>query len=148
MRCISEILGIRIYVKKKYIYIKNHLPQAGLACLPVQEEGPGRDWHISLLRTGLSSCSGRGSLTGLAFLSAQEQGLGLDWPPCSRRGTWTLQEPILCSLSQPFRAYINKSSFKIMNKYKHVNIFRGQSDTKNIKHQWANTFTNPIKKSF
>ena len=105
---------------------KDHLPQAGLACLPVQEEGTGLYWPISLIRTGLSSCSGRGSRTGLAFLPAPEQGprldwpvsllrkrvlpLGQDWPPCPRRGTWTLQEPILCCLSQPFWAYININS--------------------------------------
>ena len=59
---------------------KDHLPQAGLACLPVQEEGTGLYWPISLIRTGLSSCSGRGSRTGLAFLPAPEQGPRLDWP--------------------------------------------------------------------
>ena len=112
-------------LKSEYMS-KDHLPQAGLACLPVQEEGTGLYWPISLIRTGLSSCSGRGSRTGLAFLPAPEQGprldwpvsllrkrvlpLGQDWPPCPRRGTWTLQEPILCCLSQPFWAYININS--------------------------------------
>ena len=101
-------------------------PWTGLAYLPAQ------DWPVFLLRkrvpdwTGLSPCSGIGSPTGLAFLPSPEQGprldwpvsllrkrvlpLGQDWPPCPRRGTWTLQEPILCCLSQPFRAYINKNS--------------------------------------
>ena len=155
-------------LKSEYMS-KDHLPQAGLACLPVQEEGPGLDWPISLLRTGLSSCSGRGSRTGLVFLPAPEQGprldwpvsllrkrvlpLGQDWPPCPRRGTWTLQEPILCCLSQPFRAYINKKSEK-SEKEKNPSLAEDNlilvffQDIKNIKHQWANTSTYPIKKSF
>ena len=62
------------------IMSKDHLPQTGLACLPVQEEGPGLDWPISLLRTGLSSCSGIVSRTGLAFLPAREQGPRLELP--------------------------------------------------------------------
>ena len=117
MRRISEIIEIRIHVKKTLASGWAGLspcsrigPLTWLAYLPAQ------DWPVFLLRqrdpdwTGLSPCSGTGSQTRLASLSAQEEGLGLDWPPYPRRGTWTLQEPMLCCLSQPFRAYIKINS--------------------------------------
>ena len=122
MRCISEIIEIRIHVKRP-------LASGWAGLSPCSRRGnwtilaylPDQDWPVFLLRqrvpdwTGLSPCSGTGSQTRLACLSAQEEGLGLDWPPYSRRGTWNLQEPILHCLLQPFGAYLSTSSFKIIN---------------------------------
>ena len=134
MRCISEIIEIRIHVKRPLASGWAGLsPCSGRGNWTILAYLPDQDWPVFLLRqrvpdwTGLSPCSGTGSQTRLACLSAQEEGLGLDWPPCSRRGTWTLQEPILCCLSQPFWAYININSEKTI--LKNSISCRGQSDT-------------------
>ena len=103
-------------------------PCLGLAYLPAQ------NWPVFLLRkrvpdwTGLSPCSGTGSPTRLACLSAQEEGLELDWPPYSRRGTWTLQAPLLRCLSAFWGLY----KYKYIQNHIKINISItcwGQSDT-------------------
>ena len=154
MRPISEIIENTIHVKRPLASgwadlsrCSGRGPWTWLAYLPAQ------GWSVFLLRksvpdwTGLSPSSGTGSQTRLACLSAQEEGLRLDWPPCSRKGTWTLQEPLLSCLSQ---LLINISLFKIIRNIIISISSGGQSDTcifqdtKNIKHQWANTSTYSI----
>ena len=104
---------------------------------------PGaQDWPVFLLRkrvpdwTGLSPCSKTGSPTRLVCLSLQEEGVGLDWPPYSRRVAWTLLEPILRLVLQPFWAYLSISLFKIIENINISITGKGQSDTCIFQSYW------------
>ena len=82
MRCISEIIEIRIHVKRPLASGWASLsPCSGRGNWTILAYLPDQDWPVFLLRqrvpdwTGLSPCSGTGSQTRLACLSAQEEGL-------------------------------------------------------------------------